>query len=140
MNFKTLLLSDKATIPTCADNDSAGMDLYSAEKWTLQPKTFHLIKTDIAIQQDKGWFGKIEGRSGLAYKFGILTLAGVIDSSYTGNIGCILYNCGEQPFEIKIGDRIAQIIFQQYGIPNLVKADKLDETIRGEKGFGSSGQ
>lgn len=163
MKFKVKKLSDNGIIPTRADNDSAGYDLYSAEDVVITTGQRKLIKTDIAIHQEKGWFGQIEGRSGLAYKKGIAVLGGIIDSSFSGNIGVILLNTQEhagitdkdgeylsikeykvaqeeRSLIIKKGDRIAQIIFQQYGAPELIEVDELEKTERNEKGYGSSGK
>ena len=140
MKIKFKLLSDKATIPTRGSDKAAAYDLYSTEDYVLQPSERKLFKTDVAIQQDEGFYGKIEGRSGLAYKNGILTLAGVIDEDFLGNVGVILLNTGLIPFEIKRGNRIAQIIFQRYYIPEeFVQVEEFIETTRAGNGFGSTG-
>lgn len=139
MIFKVKKLSDLATIPTRSDSGAAGYDLYSAEDTVIYGGCRKLIKTNIAIHCDNGWFGKIEGRSGLAYKKGLAVLGGVIDENYNGDIGVILFNTGEETAIIKQKDRIAQIIFQRYGAPELAEVEELDETVRGANGYGSSG-
>lgn len=141
MKIKFKLLSEKATVPTRGSEHAAGYDLYSTEDYILTSRERKLFKTNVAFQQEDGYFGKIEGRSGLAYKLGILTLAGVIDQDYLGDIGVILVNTGSTDFEIKEGDRIAQIVFHKYYIPEeMIEVEEFTETSRSEKGFGSSGR
>ena len=161
MKFKVKKLSENAIIPTRNDEGAAGYDLYAAETHIVEPGQRQLVKTNIAIHCEKGYFGKIEGRSGLAYKQGICILGGVIDENYSGDIGVILYNSEKdvgmkredgtyltnQEWQdemkkkclfIQKGDRIAQIIFQKYESPELIEVEELEETVRGEKGYGSS--
>lgn len=140
MEFTVKKLSHNAIIPTRANENAAGMDLYSTEDYVLSSRERKLFKTDIAIFQKCGFYGKIEGRSGLAYKNGILVLGGVIDSDYTGNIGVILVNTSSTDFVVKSGDRIAQIIFHPYVAPVLIETDELPETERSDGGFGSTGR
>lgn len=140
MEFKVKKITENGIIPTKGSDQAAGYDLYSTENYVMGHGIRKLFKTDISIQQEKGYYGKIEGRSGLAYKFGILTLAGVIDSDYSGNIGVVLLNTGTSDFEVKKGDRIAQIIFHRHFDPKLIESNILDETTRGIGGFGSSGR
>jgi deoxyuridine 5'-triphosphate nucleotidohydrolase len=78
-------------------------------------------------------------RSGLAAKFGIDVGAGVIDADYRGNIGVVLFNFSDSDFTIKKGDRIAQLICEKIEMADLIEEEKLDETVRGSNGFGSSG-
>lgn len=141
MNIK--LLSPLGKIPT-KDAGNAGYDLYSAENYTLYPSERKLFKTDIAISIPEGQYGQIFGRSGLAYKYGVIPIGGVIDPSFSGNVGVILVNTsfGEQarPLEIQIGDRIAQIIFLNYNEHDFFVVHKLEETNRGDKAYGSSGR
>jgi dUTP pyrophosphatase len=87
-----------------------------------------------------GYYGRIAPRSGLALKYGIDVLAGVVDAGYRGEICVILYNTDKDNlFHIKTGDRIAQIIIEKYYPMDFVEVEKLDESIRGNSGFGSSG-
>lgn len=158
MNLKIKKLSDKAIIPSRANNGDAGLDLYSTEDYILRPLERHLFKTDISLQIPPGYYGRIADRSGNAYKKGLHCLAGVIDETYTGNVGVVLINLNHTPsmqldddgllrgyesfgedVEIKIGDKIAQIIIEKYYNFPILEVDKLGETVRGEKGYGSSG-
>jgi dUTP pyrophosphatase len=83
--------------------------------------------------------GRVAPRSGLAHKHGIDTLAGVIDADYRGPVGVILANLSDNDFEVKVGDRIAQLIVEKIVMPEIVVVQKLEESVRGAGGFGSTG-
>ena len=141
MNIK--LLSPLAKIPEKAHNTDAGLDLSSIESYLLLPGERKLFKTGISLAIPPGYYGRIAPRSGLAHKYGIQIGGGVIDENYRGEIGVILFNSssGEQarPLNIEVGSRIAQIIFERYYTFDFVEVRELDETVRGEGGYGSSG-
>lgn len=130
--------------PQYATPLSAGMDLRSnSEKTiTLQPHERTLIPTGIHIQLPKGCEAQIRSRSGLALKHGISVLnsPGTIDADYTGEIGVILYNSSNVPFEINYGDRIAQMVVAKHETVEWVNVELLSETQRGEGGFGHTGK
>jgi dUTP pyrophosphatase len=133
-------LSENATIPTQGTSFAAGYDLYAAEDAVVVCGTRKLIKTNISMEINPGYYGRIAPRSGLAYKNGIDILAGVIDSDYRGDIGVILYNTDKNiDFTVKKGDRIAQIIFEACYTATLNNVDNLDNTLRQAGGFGSTG-
>ncbi len=133
-------LSDNATIPTQGTKFAAGYDLYAAEDAIIFCGTRKLIKTNISIAITPGYYGRIAPRSGLAYKNGIDVLAGVIDCDYRGDIGVILYNTDKDiDFIVKKGDRIAQIIFETCYSVNFNETNTLDNTVREDGGFGSTG-
>lgn len=133
-------LSENATIPTQGTKFAAGYDLYAAEDEVVVCGTRKLIKTNISMDITPGYYGRIAPRSGLAYKSGIDVLAGVIDSDYRGDIGVILYNTDKNiDFEIKKGDRIAQIIFEACYSATLNIVENLDNTLRQSGGYGSTG-
>jgi dUTP pyrophosphatase len=133
-------LSDYATIPTQATKFAAGYDLYASEDAVVVCGSRKLIKTNISMEITPGYYGRIAPRSGLAYKSGIDVLAGVIDSDYRGDIGVILYNTDKNiDFEIKKGDRIAQIIFEACYSATLNTVENLDNTLRQGGGYGSTG-
>jgi len=133
-------LSENATIPTQGTNFAAGYDLYAAEDAVVVCGTRKLIKTNLSMEITPGYYGRIAPRSGLAYKNGIDVLAGVIDSDYRGDIGVILYNTDANiDFNVKKGDRIAQIIFEACYIATLNNVENLDNTLRQAGGFGSTG-
>ncbi len=135
-------LSDKAIVPSQNTIADAGYDLASVESYTLKPGERKLLKTNIACAIPQGYYGRVAPRSGLAYKKGIDVLAGVVDSGYRGDIGVILINFGDEDFEVKEGDRIAQFIIEKCHTVEWVEVDAvedLDASERGEWGFGSSG-
>lgn len=133
-------LSENATIPAQGSSLAAGYDLYAAEDAIVIGGGRKLIKTNISMEISPGYYGRIAPRSGLAYKHGIDVLAGVIDSDYRGDIGVILYNTDRScDFEVKKGDRIAQIIFEACYTVSFNDANDLDKTSRQSGGFGSTG-
>jgi len=122
---------------------SAGMDLYANidEPITLNPLERTLVKTGLFISLPKGYEAQIRPRSGLAFKNGITVLntPGTIDADYRGEIGVILVNLSSQDFTINDGDRIAQMVIAKHETAIWEEVENLDETNRGEGGFGSSG-
>jgi len=138
--LKVKKLDPEAIIPTRANKTDAGYDLYALEDVEIPAINHRLIKTGISMAIPVGYVGLIWPRSGLAYKSGLDVFAGVIDAGYRGDVGVILYNSRvNNHYQVKKGDRIAQILFQKVKTFNLVEVDDLDESQRGEGGFGSSG-
>jgi dUTP pyrophosphatase len=133
-------LTETAQLPTKAHEDDAGFDLYSDTDVVIYPETRRLISTGIAVAIPRGYYGRIAPRSGLAFKNGIDVLAGVVDAGYRNEVGVILINFDDKPFEIKKGDRIAQLIIEKV---DPFKIEEVKEfftnTHRGMGGFGSSG-
>lgn len=134
-------LNENAIIPFRGSPNAAGLDLSSSEELVIPPRSHKLVKTGLSMSIPSGYYGRIAPRSGLAYKHGIDVFAGVIDSDYRGEVGVILYNSSENEFKVNIGDRIAQIIIEYYlkdlGIGEV---DSLEETERGDGGYGSTGK
>ncbi|EMR11470.1 deoxyuridine 5'-triphosphate nucleotidohydrolase [Pneumocystis murina B123] len=133
-------LSDRAIVPTRASQFAAGYDIYSVSHTIVPARGKALISTDIAIAVPSGTYGRIAPRSGLALNASIDTGAGVIDPDYRGQVKVLLFNHGDVDFEIKYGDRIAQLILEKISIPDVVAVECLDETMRGAGGFGSTGK
>lgn len=133
-------LDDDGVVPTKAHDDDAGYDLYSSQDVTLMSGERRTVKTSIAFNIQDGLTGLIWPRSGLSVKKGIDVLAGVIDSGYRGEIKVCLLNTGIDDLEINKGDRIAQILFQEVPRVKLTLSDDLGASLRGGKGFGSSGK
>lgn len=135
-------LTDTARLPERQTDGSAGYDLYAdIEELTLQPGEIRRIPTGIAIAiGDVRVAAFIYARSGIASKFGVCpaNCVGVIDSDYRGEIQVPLMNHGKEPFVIRRGDRIAQLLFAPVFLPELVECESLDETARGAGGFGST--
>lgn len=140
LNFKKL--SDNATIPTRGSKEAAGYDLYSAGDYDIAPHGTVKISTDIAISIPEGYFGGIFARSGLATKKGLrpANCVGVIDSDYRGNIIVALHNDTGDFQLVDKGERIAQLIIMPYETVEWNEVEDLDETDRGEGGFGSTGE
>ena len=133
----------KHDLPKYQTELSAGMDLYAntEEPITLKSLERTLVKTGLFISLPKGYEAQIRPRSGLAFKNGITVLntPGTIDADYRGEIGVILVNLSSQDFTINDGDRIAQMVIAKHETAIWEEVENLDETNRGEGGFGSSG-
>lgn len=133
----------KQQLPQYATPQSAGMDLRAniEEPFLLHPGERHLFPTGLHIQLPEGYEGQIRPRSGLAIKHGIsmVNCVGTLDSDYTGDVGVILINHSNQCFEINPGERIAQLIIAPIVQCVWNEVDELDDTERGEGGFGHSG-
>jgi len=132
-------LSENATIPTRGSDKAAGYDLYSAEDTSIPARGKGLVKTDIQIKVPHGTYGRVAPRSGLAWKHHIDIGAGVVDEDYRGNVGVVMFNHADAAFEVKKGDRIAQLVCEKISYPEIKELKTLDETDRGEGGFGSTG-
>ncbi|KAK7300591.1 hypothetical protein RJT34_11439 [Clitoria ternatea] len=132
-------LSDNAVLPSRASPLSAGYDLSSAVETKVPARGKALVATDISISIPEGTYARIAPRSGLAWKHSIDVGAGVIDADYRGPVGVILFNHSEVDFEVKVGDRVAQLIIEKIVTPDVVEVQDLDSTVRGEGGFGSTG-
>lgn len=132
-------LSDNAYLPTRANAFAAGLDLYAPAAYAIQPGDRQLIPLDIAVEIPMGTFAHILPRSGLALKNGIQVGAGVVDSDYRGNVGVLLFNMGQQVYEIAKGDRIAQMVVKPCLLMDVHETDSLVPTARGSGGFGSTG-
>lgn len=134
-------LTEDAQVPSYQSDGAAGLDLYSIENRQLDPHDGAIIKTGIAMAIPPGYVGVIHDRSSMAAERGIHTLAGVIDSDYRGEIGIVLYNTSAAlSRRIHKGDRIAQILIVPCPQFTITTVDDLDETKRGDGGFGSTGK
>ncbi|KAL5708946.1 dUTP diphosphatase [Ranunculus cassubicifolius] len=137
--LKVKKLSEKAILPTRGSLYSAGYDLSSASEAKVPARGKALIPTDLSIAIPEGTYARIAPRSGLAWKHSIDVGAGVIDADYRGPVGVILFNHSDVDFEIKQGDRIAQLIIEKIMTPEVFEVEDLEETVRGAGGFGSTG-
>ena len=132
-------LKNSAAIPKRATEGAAGYDLASAEETVVPAKGKTVVKTGISIATLEGCYGRIAPRSGLAVKRYIDVGAGVIDSDYRGEVGVVLFNHSDEDFEVKQGDRIAQLILEKIATPQVKETADLPSTMRGSQGFGSTG-
>ncbi len=128
-----------AHLPTRGSLNAAGLDLYSVTNAIVPAKDRLVIDTGIRVKMPCGSYGRIAARSGLAVKHGIDVGAGVIDEDYTGPIKIVLFNHSKEDFQVRIGDRIAQLICEKNMLPHVVEYSDLRKTQRGGNGFGSSG-
>ncbi|RCK77660.1 MAG: Deoxyuridine 5'-triphosphate nucleotidohydrolase [Ignavibacteriae bacterium] len=130
--------------PSYATSGSAGLDLFAAveENIIIRPNQTCLIPTGIRIELPEGYEAQVRPRSGLAinYGIGILNSPGTIDSDYRGEIKVIIHNFGDREFEIKRGDRIAQMIINKYERVDLEIVEDITDTKRGSGGFGHTGR
>ena len=133
------LLTEFAQVPTRGTSGSAGYDLYSATHCIIPKRERALVDTGIAISIPENTYARIAPRSGLAVKNGIDVGAGVVDYDYRGSIGVLLFNHSDSDFTVNIGDRIAQLIIEKILTPEILVVSSLDETKRGNNGFGSTG-
>lgn len=140
------LLNEYAKIPTQGSDQSAGWDLYAAiaEPVTIMPHTSEKIGTGFVLDMPVGWLVGIYARSGLATKKGLrpANCVGIVDPDYRGEYIVALHNDSDIPQTVLPGERIAQMVFQQYGIPmdGFTVVDEISETSRGDGGFGSTGE
>ncbi|HEY6662246.1 MAG TPA: dUTP diphosphatase [Sphingomicrobium sp.] len=128
--------------PAYATAGAAGLDVVAAEDLTLAPGRRHAVATGFAIAIPEGYEVQVRPRSGLAFKHGItcLNTPGTIDHDYRGEVKVILANLGSEPFEVRRGERIAQLVPAPVLKADFVEVDVLGETARGAGGFGSTGQ
>ena len=128
-------------LPAYATEGAAGMDVLSAEDVSIAPGARHAVATGLAVAIPEGFEIQVRPRSGLALKHGITVpnTPGTIDSDYRGEVKVILINLGAEPFEVRRGDRVAQLVLAPVTRASWMPVDELDETARGAGGFGSTG-
>ena len=133
---------DGLPLPRYASEDAVGLDVSAAEELILQPGERHAVATGFAIEIPRGYEVQVRPRSGLAIKSGItcLTTPGTIDSDYRGEVKVILINLGQEPFGVRRGERIAQLVPAPVLRADFVEVGELGDTQRGSGGFGSTGR
>jgi dUTP pyrophosphatase len=129
-------------VPARATEHAAGLDVVAAEDVTLSPGQRHAVATGFALAIPHGYEVQVRPRSGLALKHGItcLNTPGTIDSDYRGEVKVILANLGSEPFEVRRGERIAQLVPAPVLMAGFREVEILSETSRGVGGFGSTGR
>ena len=142
MEIEVKLLNPRAQAPRRAHPGDAGADLCSVEEVTIPPGERREVGTGLALAIPAGYAGFVQPRSGLAFKHGIMVVnsPGLIDSGYRGEVRVSLYNSGDEPFAVQVGERIAQLVVQRVEEPAFVTSERLTPTQRGDGGFGSSGR
>jgi len=137
-NLKFKKLNGRATAPTRERDSDAGIDLYAATRAKLAAGNREAVSTGYAVAIPDGYYGQIEERSGFSMRNTLKLKAGVIDSEYRGEIKIVFQNAGAYPEEIAAGEKIAQLIIHRQPKVTFEFVEELDDTNRGEKGFGSS--
>jgi dUTP pyrophosphatase len=135
--------SVEVPLPAYQTAGAAGLDLCAAvaEPVVIQPGDRQFVRTGIAIALPDGYEAQVRPRSGLALRhgIGIVNSPGTVDADYRGEIGVVLVNHGREPFTVKAGDRIAQMVIAAVARAEVVLVDTLDDTERGARGYGSTG-
>lgn len=134
-----ITLDKGAKMPTRAHPYDAGLDLYAMEDGCIHCNQSHTFDTGVHVQIPEGFVGLVKSKSGLMCNHGIIT-DGTIDAHYTGPIKVCLFNHGSNKYEVKVGDKIAQLVIMPCLLPWPELVDSLDETDRGDAGFGSTGR
>jgi dUTP pyrophosphatase len=143
MEVPASLLTETARLPTRAHEDDAAFDLHADETLSLGPGARATVATGVALALPEGSCGLVLPRSGLAARHGVTVLnaPGLIDPGYRGEIKVVLLNTDPaEPFEIELGDRVAQLLVLSPGEVVLVAGSELEQTVRGAGGFGSTGR
>ena len=141
MTLRFKKIHTDATLPSYAHASDAGMDVRSVEDVTVPAKGRVLVHTGLVMLLPPMYEAQVRPRSGLALKYGITVLntPGTIDSGYRGEVGVILANFGDSDFQVKKGDKVAQIVVAPVVQAEIEEVSEIDETDRGAGGFGSTG-
>lgn len=140
MNIRIKKINPDARIPQYAHKGDAGMDLFSVADLEIKPMHRTAVPTGIEMEIPEGYVGLVWDKSGLALKEGIKTMAGVIDSSYRGELKVVVINLSRKILSIKKGMKIAQMLVQPITTAKIKAVKNLSESKRGKKGFGSTGR
>ena len=141
MTLRFRKIHPDAVLPSYAHPSDAGMDVRSVEDLVIAPGGRSLVRTGLVMLLPPGYEAQVRPRSGLALRSGVTVLntPGTIDSGYRGEVGVILANFGEADFQVKKGDKIAQVVIAPVTQPEIAETTEIDETDRGAGGFGSTG-
>ena len=139
MELKVCRIQADAKLPSYGHKGDAGLDLFSAVDLVLKKGQIEAVSTGIKVAIPEWHVGLIWDKSGISLK-GVHRLAGVIDSGYRGEVRVVLVNLSDSSFVIEKGMKIAQMLIQPLSVVNIVEAQELDDTSRGEGGFGSTGE
>ena len=135
-----VLLDKGAYEPSRAHPTDAGLDLRTPVDFTIMAHDSYTVDTGVHFEFPKGYYGKLESKSGLNVKHGVVCLGGTLDESYVGSVTVKLYNMSDEDYRFMAGDKVVQMILMPYIAPEIEYVDELEDTDRGSKGFGSSGR
>ncbi len=138
MELRVKRIHPEAKVPVYGHPGDAGMDLFSVVDHELAPGAVFAVPTGIQVGIPAGFVGLIWDKSGISLK-GVHRLAGVVDAGYRGEVQVVMINLGRESFAIKKGMKIAQMLIQPVSAVTIIESDTLDDTSRGEGGFGSTG-
>ena len=138
LTIKVKRMDPEAKVPTKGSPRAAGHDLYAHEDKIIPRQGQEIVNTGLAITVPQGTYGRIAPRSGLAVKHQIAVNAGVIDVDYTGEVKVVLLNLGKEDYQVKKGERIAQLITEKIVEGECQEVQTLDKTKRSDLGFGST--
>ena len=138
MQLKVKKMHPAAKLPAYGHPGDAGMDLFACADKTLAPGELYAVPTGIQMAIPRGFVGLIWDKSGVSLK-GVHRLAGVVDAGYRGEVRVVLINLGREPYEVKAGMKIAQMLIQSVSSVEIRESESLDDTSRGDGGFGSTG-
>ncbi len=139
MTIQIKKIISTAVLPSYAHAHDAGMDLYASEGMVIRAGERVLVPTGIAMAIPAGYVGLIWDKSGMAAKFGLKTMAGVIDAGYRGEVKIVMHNLSTVDYAVEKGMKVAQMLIQPVVQMPLVEVETLDSTSRGVGGFGSTG-
>ncbi len=140
MELKVKKIKEDAKLPTKGHPGDAGIDFYAVEDVIFPPKQARDVFSGVAIEIPEGFVGLVWDKSSIAFKRGLKTMGGVIDSGYRGEMLFHLFNTNDEEVEIEKGEKIAQMIIQKFEDCSIAEKDELSGTIRGEQCFGSTGK
>ena len=139
MELRIQKIHQDAKLPAFAHATDAGLDLCTLEEVTIVPGERRTIRTGLALAIPEGYVGLLWDKGGISHKRGLKSFGGVIDTEYRGELFVGLANIGTESQTFNQGDKIIQILIQKVEHPTIVEVDSLDETVRGNGAFGSTG-
>jgi len=139
MKLNIKKLHPDAKLPTRAHADDAGLDMYSLEAITIAPGEKVALNTGIAMAIPTGYVGLMWDKGSVGVRGGVKTLGGVVDAAYRGDVIVGLVNLSKEPYIVEKGAKISQLLIQKVELPEVCEVSELDDTIRGEGAFGSTG-
>jgi dUTP pyrophosphatase len=140
MNLKIKKVNPEAKLPEYAHEGDAGMDLFALENVTVLPGKIARVRSGVAMEIPEGYVGLCWDKSGLSMNNGIKVLAGVIDSSFRGELVMGVINLNDEPYTFEKGHKVMQMLVQKVESLEIIEVEDLKDSARGEKGFGSSGK
>ena len=140
MIIKIKKLHDLAKVPAFAHEGDAGLDLCTVEKITVPAGGRATIPTGLAFEIPDGFVGLVWDKSGLAFKKGLTSLSGVLDSGYRGQLFLCILNTSKEDYVFEVGDKVAQLLIQPVERPQIYEVEELSDSVRADGGFGSTGR